>query len=68
MAIREVDLKNTLLGPNAVEAQLHQAVTVCWMSLPANDRSVARLIEEFTRISDRVIRNIRDDATSQAAE
>jgi len=53
-----------LLGPHVVDAQVRQAISLCWMMLPEDKRNVTSLIGEFRRIVDRALKDVQEDARS----
>lgn len=52
----------TMLGPQAVDQAVRQAITTCWMLLPEDKKNVAALEAEIRRIVDRALDNLRQDA------
>jgi hypothetical protein len=52
---------NQFIGPLAVDNQIRQAVQICWMTLPKNQRNVDKLKSEIRRIMDRVFRDLDED-------
>jgi D-aminopeptidase len=53
-----------LLGPHIVDAQIRQAISLCWMMLPEKKRNVSSLVAEIRRIVDRALKNVQEDAQS----
>lgn len=53
-----------LVSPGQVEAAIQEAVSICWTRLPREHRNTERLIQEFTRLRNRVLTNVRDDAAT----
>lgn len=51
-----------LFGPMQVDQQIRQAITMCWMSLPKERRTVGRVEAEVRRIMDRALEAMREDA------
>lgn len=54
----------SMFGPQAVDNAIRQAITTCWMILPANKKSVAAVEAEIRRVVERALVNLRDDATA----
>ena len=54
----------SLLGPDAVDQQIKQAISMCWMMLPDEKKSVAAVESEIRRIVDRALANLREDSRS----
>jgi len=57
-----------LFGPQQVDALIRQAITSCWISLPAEGRSVAEVEAQVRRIFDRAINNLKEDASQFGIE
>lgn len=55
-AMREV------LGPFSVDQAIRQAISVSWMMLPKENRSVAAVEKDIRRIVDRALRNLKEDS------
>lgn len=51
-----------LMGPHAVDQQIRQAVSLCWMVLPEEKKTVEAVEAEIRRIVDRALKDLRDDA------
>ena len=58
------DKMREMMGPQAVEQQIGQAISFCWMILPADKKNVAAVEVEIRRIVERALKNLREDATS----
>jgi hypothetical protein len=50
------------LGPGAVDAQIRQAIMLCWMLLPEQQRTLAQLKAEVLRLVERAFSNLVEDA------
>ena len=51
-----------IMGPHAVDNLIRQAITMCWMMLPNDKKSVPELESELRRIVDRALANLKEDA------
>lgn len=51
-----------LLGPNAVDSQIRQAISICWMTLPPEKRDVDTVCSTIRGIVERALSNLSDDA------
>jgi len=51
-----------MFGPQAVDQQIRQAISTCWMMLPEQQRNVAAVGAEIRRIVDRALKDLNDDA------
>ena len=49
-----------LMGPGMVDRELRQAMHLCWMSLPAERRTIDDLAKEMHRLLARAIENLRE--------
>jgi len=47
-----------------VDAQIRQAIHLCWMMLPDDKKTVDELEKQFRRIVDRAIHDLWDDSDS----
>ena len=56
------DFIRKFYGPGQVDQMLRQAVSICWIMLPLDRRTVANVEVEIRRILDRVLRNLNEDA------
>ncbi len=52
----------SLLGPNAVDSQIRQAISLCWMTLPPEKRNVETVCSTIRGIVERALSNLSDDA------
>ena len=52
----------TFMGPHAVDSLIRQAITLCWMMLPDDKKSVQEVESELRRIVDRALANLKEDA------
>jgi hypothetical protein len=50
-----------LFGPCQVDQSIRQAVQFCWMALPPDRRTADELENQFRRLVDRALKDIRDD-------
>lgn len=50
-----------LFSPAQVDQSIRQALQMCWMMLPPDNRNVDELERQFRRIVDRALQNMRDE-------
>ncbi|QDT76802.1 hypothetical protein Mal35_02260 [Gimesia maris] len=55
------DKMRDLFSPAQVDQSVRQALQLCWMLLPQDKRNVDELEQQFRRIVDRALKNMRDD-------
>ena len=48
-------------SPSQVDQSVRQAMQMCWMMLPQEKRTVDEFENQFRRIVDRAIKDMRDD-------
>jgi len=53
-----------MLGPQAVDQQIRQAISTCWMMLPEEKKNVQSLEVEIRRIVERALKNLKEDSTA----
>lgn len=53
---------HNLFGPQQVDGQVRQAITMCWMALPDDKKTVDEVEKQVRRIVDRALRDLRDDS------
>jgi hypothetical protein len=58
------DKMRSMFGPGQVDQQVRQAIQMCWMMLPADNKTVDELEKQFRRIVDRAIKDLLDDASA----
>jgi hypothetical protein len=51
-----------MFGPGQVDEQIRQAIHLCWMMLPDDRKTVAELEQQFRRIVERALKDLKDDA------
>jgi ATP-dependent Clp protease ATP-binding subunit ClpA len=56
------DAMRAFMGPHAVDSLIRQAITLCWMMLPDDKKSVPEVESELRRIVDRALTNLKEDA------
>jgi hypothetical protein len=56
------EVVGNLLGPQAVDQMIRQALSTCWVLLPENRRNVTTVEQEIRRIVDRAIVNFKEDS------
>jgi hypothetical protein len=61
------DKLRSLLPPGQTETSLRNCIQMCWMSLPADRRSIDEVEKEVRRIVDRIFKNIREDDQARSA-
>jgi len=49
------------MGPHAVEQAIGQAISLCWMMLPKEKRTIAGVEAEIRRVVDRALKNLGED-------
>lgn len=50
-----------MMGPQAVDQAIRQAITTCWMMLPDDKKNVAEVESEIRRLVDRALQNMKED-------
>jgi hypothetical protein len=50
-------------GPQAVDQAIREAIATCWMMLPDDKRSVDAVEAEIRRLTDRALKEFREDAS-----
>ena len=58
------DQMRAMFSPQAVDQQIRQAISMCWMLLPPDARNIERVSSEIRRIVDRALTNLKEDAKS----
>lgn len=53
-----------LMGPMMVDQSLRQAIMHCWMMLPEDQRNPENVAKEMTRLLERALKDMREDASS----
>lgn len=48
--------------PGQVDQMVRQAIQLCWMTIPADKRTLAATKAEITRLVERAFRDYEDDA------
>ena len=51
-----------MLGPQAVDNAVRQAISICWMALPRDKKSVDDLEREIRRLMERALKDLKEDA------
>jgi hypothetical protein len=62
--INDADAFLKQLNPEFLDSLIRQAVTMCWMMLPEERRTVEAVESEVRRIVDRVLSNLKEDAAA----
>jgi hypothetical protein len=60
-AKRDEESLRTMFGPQAVDQAVRQAISMCWMALPKDRRSVDAVTAEIRRIVERALANLKED-------
>ncbi|QDT18477.1 hypothetical protein [Gimesia chilikensis] len=55
------DKMRDLFSPAQVDQSVRQALMLCWMMLPDDKRNIHELEQQFRRIVDRALQNLRED-------
>ena len=55
------------LGPSAVAKTIDQAITICWMMLPEERRTISAVEAEIRRTVERSLANLKEDASAFGA-
>jgi hypothetical protein len=55
------DRLRDFMGPHAVEQAIGQAISVCWMILPKEKKTIEGLEAEIRRVVERALKNLRED-------
>ena len=53
-----------MFGPQAVDHQIRQAISTCWMTLPGEKRNVEAVEAEIRHLVDRALRDLKEDASA----
>ena len=48
-------------GPGQIDSQLRNLINMCWMTLPAEKKTIDELERIFKHIVDRAFRDLRED-------
>ena len=51
-----------MMGPHAVQSQIEQAISTCWMMLPDERKNPDGIAVEIRRIVERALNNLKEDA------
>ena len=51
-----------MFGPQQVDQAIRQAPSVCWLSLPPDQRTVGNVDKQIRRLVDRALENLHQDA------
>jgi hypothetical protein len=57
-----------MLGPQAVDGAIRQAISTCWMMMPDDKKNVAAVEAEIRRLVDRALANLQEDAKAFGIE
>ena len=50
-----------IFGPQQVDQQIRQAISMCWMMLPKDKKNPDAVAAEIRRIVERALTNLRED-------
>lgn len=54
----------TIMGPMMVDKAVRQAIQHCWVMLPEEDRTAARVEQEIRRLVVRALQNLKEDSAT----
>jgi hypothetical protein len=54
-------MMRNVMGPQAVDQFIGQAVSTCWLMLPEEERTVEALEREVRRLVDRALKDLKED-------
>ena len=60
----DVTFMRETFGPSGVDAMLREAVKICWAIMPTERRSAEEVAQEIRRLIERVLRDLKEDATA----
>ena len=58
------DGMRAMFGPLHVDQEIRQAISMCWMALPADQRTADRVEAEIRRVVERALKDLKEDAGS----
>jgi hypothetical protein len=50
-----------VMGPQAVDQFIRQAISTCWMMLPEEEKTIEALEREVRRLVDRALKDLKED-------
>ena len=53
-----------MFGPQQVDQEIRQAIGICWMMMPDDQKNPEAVAKEIRRIVERAISNLKEDATA----
>ena len=53
-----------MMGPQAVDQLIRQAISTCWMMLPQEKKTVESVEREIRRLVDRALANLKEDTAA----
>jgi hypothetical protein len=56
-----------MLGPQAVDNAIRQAIATCWMIMPESKKNVESVEAEIRRIMERALKSLKEDASAFGA-
>jgi hypothetical protein len=51
-----------MFGPHQVDQLVRQSISMCWMALPRERRSLSAVEAEMRRLMERALRDMKEDA------
>ena len=51
-----------MFGPGQVDQQFRQAIHLCWMMLPEDQKTIDEVEKQVRRIMERAFKDLREDA------
>jgi hypothetical protein len=61
---KHLEAMRDMFSPAQVEQTIGQAISICWMMLPPERKSVGTVVAEMRRIFERSIKNLEEDAAA----
>lgn len=61
-AEKAAESMRSMMGPQAVDQAIGQAISTCWMILPDDKKTIENVEAEIRRIVDRALANLKEDA------
>jgi len=52
----------SMFGPGQIDAQIRQAIHLCWLMLPDDRKTTAELEKQIRRVVDRALQDLHEDA------
>ena len=61
---QRMEAMRDMFSPAQVEQTIGSAISICWMMLPAEKKSVPAVVAEMRRIFERSMKNLEEDAAA----